>query len=522
MSIRMSPSVDFRVASRWPLGASNALTVLMPSHPIMPTLTAPSHAAHRLSILCVAATSLPLSEHLLPLSSPSFSSSSSSPSSSLSATPPTAARRCGPSPTAAPLLLLSVSFFPLPTMSSAVNCPVLKVPELVLCLADMHVHITADDIKQPNPTTTRHIFEVFVDKLMGIKREELHQPQFHAIHLLSNPELHEDSLAEVTTLKAILRLLRAAGVSDASMSDVCEPTYVRMKMILSCLINLIKHREDVLEHYTHYSHQWEVQLQQRLTLEEEVARLQDERDRLRPQYEQDAAAVESLTADIAALTSSITSYNQQHLAIRDDIRQAKAELKGATEAAHTSKQSIAALQKDNAVQRQHILRSPERLKRTLADLTNLVQQGKADVQEGSTKCRELGSRALLLNKVEGRLKKRLGAMRDIEQLQGKSAAAAVAGQGVRAQHCAPARGGGAAQGGGGGGGSEGGRGGGEGCGAEEELRAEEDGGAHGAGGGGGGVGGGEGEGEGRGGEAGGGGEGAGAGEEGGGGGEGAA
>ena len=304
-------------------------------------------------------------------------------------------------------------------MSSAVNCPVLKVPELVLCLADMHVHITADDIKQPNPTTTRHIFEVFVDKLMGIKREELHQPQFHAIHLLSNPELHEDSLAEVTTLKAILRLLRAAGVSDASMSDVCEPTYVRMKMILSCLINLIKHREDVLEHYTHYSHQWEVQLQQRLTLEEEVARLQDERDRLRPQYEQDAAAVESLTADIAALTSSITSYNQQHLAIRDDIRQAKAELKGATEAAHTSKQSIAALQKDNAVQRQHILRSPERLKRTLADLTNLVQQGKADVQEGSTKCRELGSRALLLNKVEGRLKKRLGAMRDIEQLQGK-------------------------------------------------------------------------------------------------------
>ena len=302
-------------------------------------------------------------------------------------------------------------------MSSAVSCPVLKVPEILLCLADMHVHLTADDIKQPTATTVRHVLEVFVDKLMGVKRDDLHQPQFHAIHLLSNPELHDDSLQEMTTLKAILRLLRAAGVSDASMSDVMEPTYVRMKLILSCLINLIKHREDVLEHYTHYSQQWETLLHQQAALEEDVVRLQNDRDRQQPQYDQDKAAIDALTADIATLTTSITDYNKKHLAVRDDIRASKAQLKALSDPIHTSKAAIASLTKDNAASRQHILRSPERLKRTLADLTNLVAQGKADVNDGSARVRELNGRALLLGKMDGRLKKSLSAMRDIETLQ---------------------------------------------------------------------------------------------------------
>ena len=302
-------------------------------------------------------------------------------------------------------------------MTSVVNCPVLKVPEIVLCLADMHVVMTADDIKHPTAGSVRLVLELFVEKLMGVRREELHQPQFHALHLLHFPELHEDSVAEMTTIKSILRLLRSAGVSDASVLDVVEPSYLRLKLILSCLINLIKHREDVLEHYTHYSHQWETLLLNRQLVEDEVQRLEDEREAGRQRHEDETRTVEALTADIAQLTESITAFNKQHLALRDSIHGSKAEVKQlhGRIAAHTA--GIAALTRDNAASRLHIVRSPERLKRSLADLSNTVAQSKAELADSTAACRDMAQRAMLLSKTEARLKQRLAALREVEALQ---------------------------------------------------------------------------------------------------------
>lgn len=71
-------------------------------------------------------------------------------------------------------------------------------------------------------------------------REELRQPAFRAIEKLRYPELHEESVGIVASIRAISKLMPFTGVNDFSSMDLFKPDSKRTITNLSAIINLLK------------------------------------------------------------------------------------------------------------------------------------------------------------------------------------------------------------------------------------------------------------------------------------------
>ncbi len=63
------------------------------------------------------------------------------------------------------------------------------------------------DLKTPKPALVACTFELFLEMLMGVTKEELNQPTFAGLKALSHRELHEESIPRLT-------LFRKTYVSD--------------------------------------------------------------------------------------------------------------------------------------------------------------------------------------------------------------------------------------------------------------------------------------------------------------------
>lgn len=75
-----------------------------------------------------------------------------------------------------------------------------------------------------------------------VDREELQQPAFHTMGNLEYPELHEESVGNLASIRAIVKLMAVTGVSDFSMMDIFKPESKRTINNLSAIINFSKYK----------------------------------------------------------------------------------------------------------------------------------------------------------------------------------------------------------------------------------------------------------------------------------------
>ena len=300
-------------------------------------------------------------------------------------------------------------------MSNVPQAPLLKLQEICDCLADLGIAVSITDLKQPTPPTFRAIVECFLSALAGLRRDCLTQPAFHGIHLLANPELHEESLTELTTLKAALALIRHAHVMDVSIGDLTAPTAKRVRLILSALINLVRWREDKMEGYSQLTQPYEQLIQQRATTDDEVARLTTEVEASRPLYEADREEAAALQLSVKSLTDEITDYSKTHTQLERQVRDKKAHIKQLAEQSSQLKQSLTQLTADNATLKLSIVRSPERLKRSLADLTQQLQSSKATLDTQQQLRTERTTTLLSLNRTFEHVRERSSELTELKQ-----------------------------------------------------------------------------------------------------------
>ena len=300
-------------------------------------------------------------------------------------------------------------------MSNVPQAPLLKLQEISDCLADLGINVTIAELKAPTAPIFRSIVECFLSALAGLRRDCLTQPAFHGIHLLGHPELHEESLTELTTLKAALALIRQAHVADVSIADLTAPTAKRVRLILSALINLVRWREDKMEGYSALTQPYEALIQQRQATDDDVARLTTEVEASRPLYDADREEAAQLQAAVKQLTDEITEYSKTHTQLERQGREKKQHIKQLAEQSAQLKQSIAQLTADNATLKQSIVRSPERLKRSLADLTTQLASNKATLDAQQQLRTERTTTLLSLNRTHEAVRERIGEVGELKQ-----------------------------------------------------------------------------------------------------------
>lgn len=81
--------------------------------------------------------------------------------------------------------------------------PPLKNKEILACLKELNIPLTLDELKNPDAKRMREVYEVFVEVLMGVSKDDLRQPQFGAMDAFKYPELHEESISEISMCKTM-------------------------------------------------------------------------------------------------------------------------------------------------------------------------------------------------------------------------------------------------------------------------------------------------------------------------------
>ena len=143
-------------------------------------------------------------------------------------------------------------------MSSSFSFPLLSNADILSCLEELGSDIREQELLRPTYEVLRPIYENLVMLLVGLTREEIHQPMVMAMDGMDYPEMHEDSIATMQFNKALMALLKGSGVLDFTLKDLHKPEYMRTRRNLSAIINFAKFREEKLAFFNELQEQSEV------------------------------------------------------------------------------------------------------------------------------------------------------------------------------------------------------------------------------------------------------------------------
>ncbi len=119
--------------------------------------------------------------------------------------------------------------------------PVLRLDEVLLCLSDLGIPASPEDLTRPTTVRCLQIFTLFTDQLLAAPSASSFQ-----LDMLDHPELHADSYQLLSFYRQFSRLLHQVGVERFCLRDLLKPEPKRVQAILSALINFCKFREERL------------------------------------------------------------------------------------------------------------------------------------------------------------------------------------------------------------------------------------------------------------------------------------
>lgn len=271
-------------------------------------------------------------------------------------------------------------------------------------------------MEKPTTEAVWPIYENLALKTMGKTRDELLQPAFHAMDKLDYPELYEESIGILASIRAISKLMAVTGVADFSTMDIFKPESSRTITNLSAIINLLKFKqgrerdlEDVLEERDRVCSLYQQSEERLAVLNSEIEAIEADRRAQQP-------AVQVLEAETKELNQEIQVLNKQHGALNSDIRALKQAGQAVAEEISTEKFSLIQLKEERARLKRQIVQSPQKLQRSLAEKKAALISSKASAEEAQQLLNCWKDKIEAYNKVEKKLKKFLGMLDELEKL----------------------------------------------------------------------------------------------------------
>ncbi|KAJ3390406.1 kinetochore-associated Ndc80 complex subunit nuf2 [Entophlyctis sp. JEL0112] len=122
--------------------------------------------------------------------------------------------------------------------------PILKPSDIVPCMADLHISVSAEDLERPTPAKMLSVFETCAEIFMGVSQESL--PHFAALDIPEHPEIHQDDIALMGFYRLISKLIANIGIGDFSLRDLIKPEPARAEFVEQKAF-LIEKKQEVAE-----------------------------------------------------------------------------------------------------------------------------------------------------------------------------------------------------------------------------------------------------------------------------------
>lgn len=203
--------------------------------------------------------------------------------------------------------------------------PPLKKHEILPCLRQLGIDFNAEDFSNPSGSMEKYVrmLEILTEICTGISREEMIQPAFSGLKVLSFPEMHDDSIPFLNIFRACTKMMEISGIQDFSLKDFMVPCPKRLQRQLAAIINFLRYKEEK-----------EIIVQELMVagqqLSEKLAKWKDKHDSaayrlslLKEQTLEERKFISRLENECKQIESSISGLNTQQADIREEISELK-------------------------------------------------------------------------------------------------------------------------------------------------------------------------------------------------------
>lgn len=275
----------------------------------------------------------------------------------------------------------------------AYSFPLLKPDEIAKCLNELGISVAVDDLLNPERSkeSYKRILEVLSEICTGSSREDLCQPVAIGLDYVSFPQIHEESIPQISLFRSCLKMMETCEVQDFSIKDYLFPTPNRVRRHLSGVMNFAKFREERLVLLGDLSSSRE-ELLERLNELKDVSDLLNNRlSLLREQTSEESKMIADLENECKSMEHNILSLNKEQEEIRQEsisLKSKNAELKEAlVKAVSLAEEDKATLEMLSS----QIVSSPEKFRKRIIEVGQQLQTEQRDIKTADRKIRDLSA-----------------------------------------------------------------------------------------------------------------------------------
>ncbi|CAK4079691.1 unnamed protein product [Aphanomyces euteiches] len=264
-------------------------------------------------------------------------------------------------------------------MSSLYSFPVLKMSEIFQFMRETKVPVSEEDIKNCDPAAVRRIFEVFLDVILGVGKDDMSQPALSGLSALQHPNLHEESIPELAFLRTTKKMMDACGVHDFKWQDILRPNPKRLRRQLSAMINFSKFKQERKDHFDQFRKRTDDALKAKQLAEEENAALRRKLEELKAKREAEAPAIQAVNDECTELEGKINVLNERQSILRHEMRTLKGRAEQLRDDLASQQMVNMDAKKTIESMQAKIVNSPARFKSEIGDLAVQVDEAKEAV-----------------------------------------------------------------------------------------------------------------------------------------------
>mmetsp|Transcript_14324 Transcript_14324/g.21451 ORF Transcript_14324/g.21451 Transcript_14324/m.21451 type:complete len:476 (+) Transcript_14324:73-1500(+) len=281
--------------------------------------------------------------------------------------------------------------------------PILKSSEIMLCLNELGITISEEDIAHPekNKDQVRRIYEYLTELCTGITREEISQPVFAGLKHLSFPDLHEDSVPYINSFRACQKMMEVCGIHDFTIKDLMSPTAKRFRRQLSGILNFAKFREERFALLNDLTGRRESILSAYNKSKNKSDELTRKLAHLHEQTKEEVDVMAELEADCKRVEATIGELNHKQAEMREDIACLKSDNTKLKDALAARNVYLEELYHGRRKLQSQIVSSPARFRKQITDVATCLQEEQQSVRSSERKHRELLAWSLYLDECLG-------------------------------------------------------------------------------------------------------------------------
>jgi len=270
--------------------------------------------------------------------------------------------------------------------------PILKHEEIILCLKELGISVTEDDLNNPekNKDQVRVIFEKLTEVCTGTSIDELSQPVFQGLQVISNPELYLESIPIINNFRMCQKLLETCGIHDFSLNDFSlAPNAKRLRKQLSGVINFAKFREERINLLAELTGERDKSQDALNRIRIKGEDLESKLLQLRKQTEEESKVIQKIEAENHELAANLKGLNERQAESREEIAFLKTENNELKDSITAKTLKLEELESMKSKLQSQIVNSPERFRKQITDTEQALQEEQAEIKTAEKKIREL-------------------------------------------------------------------------------------------------------------------------------------